>query len=117
LNQRRIEVATIRLRGDEPKQVEALRAFGVEPVRYSLVGVTSQPMFVALPRSASGELNVQVEPVGPDVRAYRISFENLSSARSVIALEYKAFRNDQVTMSSRRSIPSANRDGLVTFGY
>jgi hypothetical protein len=73
-----LKVATVRVSAGSPVQVKKLRAHGVEPITLSLVSIPDTVAYVPEAVSASAQLDVRVEPVGPNVSAYRVVMANRS---------------------------------------
>jgi len=99
----RVEVATVRVTSDRPARVEALAAFGVEPVTLSIVSVAPSLAYPVSVVCASGQLDVRVDPVAPDLPAYRVTVVNLSP-RALMAFNYEMYRGDEKIAGGRRKM-------------
>jgi hypothetical protein len=64
-----LKVATVRVSPGTPVIVHKLRAHGVEPITLSLVSIPNTVAYVPEALSASAQVDVRVEPVGPNVSA------------------------------------------------
>jgi len=98
--ERRVQVATVRLTGDTPIRVDALESFGVTPVTLSIVTLPAAQLVVPSIISPSSDLGFDVEIVEGAVPAYYISVGNLSN-RSVMMMQFRAYRGNTISMSGR----------------
>jgi hypothetical protein len=71
-----LKVATVRVSPGAPVVVHELRAYGVEPITLSLVSIPNTVAYVPEAVSASAQVDVRLEPVGPNVSAYRVVLAN-----------------------------------------
>jgi len=99
----RVQVATVRVTADGPVRVEALTAFGLEPVTLSIVPVAPSLAYPMSVVCASGQLDVRVDPVAPDLPAYRVTAVNLSP-RALMAFNYELYRGDEKIAGGRRKM-------------
>ena len=83
-----VKVATVRVSPGTPVLVHELRAHGVEPMTLSLVSIPNTMAYVPEAVSASAQVDVRVEPVGPNVSAYRVVLSN----RAPVPLLWVYFR-------------------------
>ena len=95
-----VTVATVRVSPDKPVEVSELRAYGVEPITLSLVRIPETVAFAPDAVSASQQLDVRVEPVGPNVSAYRLLVRNRSPF-AVMWMHVKAYRGERVAITGR----------------
>jgi hypothetical protein len=95
-----VKVATVRLSGDAPVQVNELRAHGVEPIVLSLVPIEATVAYAPEVVSVSAQLVVRGEAVGPNVSAYRILVTN-RSAQPLMWLQFKAYRGNRLAILGR----------------
>jgi hypothetical protein len=83
-----LKVATVRVSPGTPVMVHKLRAHGVESITLSLVSIPNTVAYVPEAVSASAQVDVRVEPVGPNVSAYRVVLAN----RAPVPLLWVYFR-------------------------
>jgi hypothetical protein len=95
-----VKVASVRLSGEEPVQVNDLRAYGVEPIILSLVPIPVTVAYVPDTASVSGQLMVRAEAVGANVSAYRVVVTN-TSVQPLMWLQFKAYRGDRLAILGR----------------
>ena len=95
-----VAVATVRVSADKPVEVGELRAYGVEPITLSLVRIPESVAFAPDAVSASAQLDVRVEPVGPNVSAYRLLVKNRSPF-AVMWMQFKGYRGEREAISGR----------------
>jgi hypothetical protein len=95
-----VKVATVRLSGEEPVQVNELRAYGVEPIVVSLVPIAATAAYAPDAISASAQVSVRAEAVGGNVSAYRVMVTNRST-QPLMWLQFKAYRGDRLSILGR----------------
>jgi hypothetical protein len=95
-----VTVATVRLSGEQPVEVNELRAYGVEPIVLSLVPIAASVAYVPGTISASPQLEVRAEAIGANVSAYRVIVTN-RSALPLMWLQFKAYRGNQLSILGR----------------
>ena len=95
-----VPVGTVRLSPDAPVEVSALRAYGVAPIRVSLVPIHAPAAYAPSAVSVSGQLFVRAEPVGANTAAYRVIVANNGSV-PLMWLQYKAYRGDRLAFLGR----------------
>jgi hypothetical protein len=93
-------VAIARLSPDAPVQIDELRAYGVEPILVSLVPIPSAAAYAPAAVSASPQVFVRAEPVGPNPSAYRIVVSN-DGALPLMWFQFKAYRGERVALVGR----------------
>src|SRR5439155_8077618 len=101
--QDRVEVATVRVEPSRPATIEALRAYGVEPITLAIVPLdlaVAVPLAVAEP---SGQLEIRAEPAGAGVPLYHITIRN-HAARDLRAIDYEIFGGDVRFATGRRKM-------------
>jgi hypothetical protein len=98
--QKRVQVTTVRLAGEQPVRVDALEAFGVQPVLLSLV--TLPPATLTLPAvtTPSSALEVTVDTVTDPVPAYHAVIAN-HSTQAVMMLAFTAYRGAVRSVTGR----------------
>ena len=103
-----ITVGTLRLSAEASVDVPGLRAYGVEPLRVSLVPIHASAAYAPAAVSVSGQLFVRAEPIGTNAAAYRVLVANNGSV-PLMWLQYKAYRGDRLAILGRprgkRSMP------------
>lgn len=95
-----VRVGTIRLSGQAPVEVTGLRAYGVEPIRLSVVPIHAPAAYAPSAVSVSGQLFVRAEPVGTNASAYRVVVAN-NGGVPLMWLQYKAYRGDRLAILGR----------------
>ena len=95
-----VTVARVRLSGEEAVEVTELRAYGVEPIRVSLVPIPPSTAYAPTAVSASAQLFVRAEPVGSNTSAYRVLVTN-ESLLPLMWLQYKAYRGTRLAIMGR----------------
>ena len=117
-HERRVPVTKIRLTPDLPIAVNDLIAFGVAPVTFAIIPIpdtlTHEPTVVA----ASGSLDVRVEPIAPNIPAYRVIVTN-DSQHALMAIQFEAFEGERRRFGGRkrgeRNLPLAEAKGKYVF--
>ena len=99
--QKTVPVATVRLNGSEPRRIEELEAFGVDPIVLSLGDFPTRALVQPTVTSVSPLLDASVELTQQDLPVYKVTLRN-RSGRAVIALTYQTFRGETATISGRR---------------
>jgi hypothetical protein len=95
-----VTVGTVRLSGEAAVEVTGLRAYGVEPIRVSLVPIHAPAAYAPSATSVSGQLFVRAEPVGANASAYWVVVAN-HGAVPLMWLRYKAYRGDRLAILGR----------------
>ena len=95
-----VDVATVRVRPDTAVQVTELRAYGVEPITLSTVAIPTDVAFMPEATSVSAQLDVRVEPVGPNPSAYRVTLTNRSNL-ALMWMRYRGVGAGKVSITSR----------------
>jgi len=97
----RLQIAKVRVTPEQPVLVDALAKYGVEPVTLSIVSVPPTLAYPPLATSASGELEIRVDPVAPNAPGYRVVLIN-HSARALISVQYEFYDAQRKLLSGRR---------------
>jgi hypothetical protein len=116
-NRNLVKVKEVRVKPDSPVHVPELRAYGVEPITLSIVAIPAREVPTPLGISVSAQLDIRVEPVGPNASAYRVTITNRSNV-PLMWLRYQGLAGTR-TLTSRpkgqrnHSLIAAN--GVHTF--
>lgn len=98
--QKRVQVTTVRVTGEQPVRVDALEAFGVQPVLLSLVTLAPTTLTLPAVTTPSSALEVTVDTVTDPVPAYHAVIAN-HSAQAVMMLAFTAYRGATPSVSGR----------------
>lgn len=116
-NRNLVKVKEVRLRPDAPVQVPELREYGVEPITLSVIPVPAREVPIPLGISVSAQLDIRVEPVGPNASAYRVTLTNRSNV-PLMWLHYRGLAGSR-TLTSRPkgklNHPLVGANGVHTF--
>ena len=97
--QRRVQVAAVRLPEDGPVRVTELEAFGVKPIELEIVRLPPAQLMIPSVASPSSQLDVQVDADSLSVPpVYRFRIAN-HSTQAVMSLAYKGFRGARPAIS------------------
>jgi hypothetical protein len=99
-HERRVQVTTVRVTGEEPVRVDALEAFGVKPVTLSIVTLPPAQLRIPSVISPSSELGFDVELMEGAVPAYHVNISNYSN-RPVMMMQFKAYRGKTISGQGR----------------
>jgi len=104
--QRRIQVASVRVTEDRPVRVTELEAFGVKPIEMTIVRLPPAQLHIPSVTSPSSQLDVQVETDSSAAQpAYRFRIANRST-QAVMSLAYRGYRGDLVSLSGHPRGPT-----------
>jgi len=104
--QRRIQVASVRVTEDRPVRVTELEAFGVKPIEMTIVRLPPAQLRIPSVTSPSSQLDVQVETDSSAAQpAYRFRIANRST-QAVMSLAYRGYRGDLVSLSGHPRGPT-----------
>jgi len=104
--QRRIQVASVRVTEDRPVRVAELEAFGVKPIEMTIVRLPPAQLPLPSVTSPSSQLDVQVEADSSAAQpAYRFRIANRST-QAVMSLAFKGYRGDLVSLSGHPRGPT-----------
>ncbi|CAN5769829.1 hypothetical protein BH24ACI5_BH24ACI5_09160 [soil metagenome] len=96
-----VEVATVRVSPDTPVTMSELRAYGVEPITFSIVPVAATGAYAPVSVSVSAQVDVRAEPIGPNASAYRVTVTNRSSV-PLIWFHFQTYRGEHRSVSARK---------------
>lgn len=96
-HQRRVPVTTVRVTAEAPVRVDALQAFGVQPITMSIVTLPPAQLHLPSVTSPSSDLAFDVEVVEGAVPAYHVTISNYT-ARAVMMLQFKAYRGRMIAI-------------------
>ena len=103
-----VKVATVRVTPDSAVTVGELRAYGVEPITFSFAAIPRTLAYRPETFSASPQLEVRAEPVGPNTAAYRVVLKN-NADLSLVWVSFKGYRGDREVLSGglrgKRNLP------------
>jgi hypothetical protein len=105
-NRNKVRVATVRLAGGRPVEVDELRRYGVEPIALSIVSIPSTYAFAPRGISTSAYVDVRATPVGPNAAAYRVTITNRAPV-PLMWFRFEAYRSGGSPISGR---PRGKRD-------
>jgi hypothetical protein len=112
-----VKVREVRVTPNTPVQISELRQYGVEPITLAVVSIPPGVVFTPVAVSASAQLEIRVEPVGPNASAYRATLTNRSNV-PLMWLHYRALAGSR-TLTSRprgkRNHPLIAANGEHTF--
>jgi hypothetical protein len=91
LHQQRVQVASVRVIGESPVRVDALEAFGVQPLVLSLVSLPPADLQLPSVTSPSSALEITMESVTDPVPGYHAVIVNHAS-RAVMMLAFTTYR-------------------------
>jgi len=98
--QRRVQVASVRVTGDQPVRVGEVEAFGVRPFEMIIVRLPPAQLTIPAVTSPSSQLDVQVEADSVSVPpAYKVRITNRST-QAVTSLALRAYRGDRPSISA-----------------
>jgi hypothetical protein len=104
--QKRIQVASVRVTEDRLVRVTELEAFGVKPIEMTIVRLPPAQLPLPSVTSPSSQLDVQVETDSSAAQpAYRFHVTNRST-QAVMSLAYKGYRGDLVSLSGHPRGPT-----------
>ena len=104
--QRRIQVASVRVTEDRPVRVTELEAFGVKPIEMTIVRLPPAQLHIPSVTSPSSQLDVQVETDSSAAQpAYRFRIANRST-QAVMSLAFRGYRGDLVSLSGHPRGPT-----------
>ena len=99
--QRRVQVARVRLTDERPVRVSELEAFGVQPIDLAIVRMPPPQLTLPSVTSASSQLEVQVDTDSASVPpAYRFRIANRST-QGVMSLAFTCFSAERPSISGR----------------
>jgi len=104
--QKRVQVASVRVPEDRPVRVTELEAFGVKPIDLMIVRLPPAQLTIPSVTSPSSQLDVQVEADSTSVPpAYRFRIANRST-QGVMSLAFKGFRGVRPSISGHPRGPT-----------
>jgi len=104
--QRRVQVASVRVTEDRTVRVSELEAFGVKPIEMTIVRLPPAQLPIPSVTSPSSQLDVQVEADSVSVPpVYRLRIANRST-QAVTSLAYRAYRGDRSSLSGHPRGPA-----------
>jgi len=104
--QRRIQVASVRVTEDRPVRVTELEAFGVKPIEMTIVRLPPAQLRIPSVTSPSSQLDVQVETDSSAAQpAYLFRIANRST-QAVMSLAFRGYRGDLVSLSGHPRGPT-----------
>ena len=104
--QKRVQVASVRVSDEHPVRVGELEAFGVKPIELAIVRLPPAQLVIPSVTSASSQLEVQVEADSTSVPpAYRFHILNRST-QGVMSLAFRAYRGERPSISGRPRGPT-----------
>jgi len=104
--QRRVQVARVRLTDERPVRVSELEAFGVQPIDLAIVRLPPPQLTLPSVTSPSSQLDVQVDTDSASVPpAYRFRIANRST-QGVMALAFKCYSAERPSISGRPHGPT-----------
>jgi len=97
--QRRVQVASVRVAEDRPVRVSELEAFGVKPIEMTIVRLPPAQLIIPSVTSPSSQLDVQVEADSATAApAYVVRIANRST-QPVMSLAFMSYRGNRPAMS------------------
>jgi hypothetical protein len=92
-HERRVQVATVHVTGEQPVRVPELEAYGVRPVELSLVPLPLVQLHLPALTAVSSSLEMSAETLADPVPGYRITMVN-RGARDVMMIAFKSYRGN-----------------------
>lgn len=95
-----VPVARVSVQPGRPVQVGELRAFGVEPITFSLRDISVGLLLPAVV-SASASIDARIDTVAYNLPVYRLSIRNLST-QPLMSLRFQGFRGDHRALTGMK---------------
>jgi hypothetical protein len=119
-HQRTVPVATVRVKSDQPVEVDQLAEFGVDPITLTISDAVPAALAQPSVTSVSSWIDVNVDLPAPDVPVYTITMTN-RAPRAVSALSFRLYREGKAVGSGRRKgklgLPVMGPDGQHEFTF
>jgi hypothetical protein len=112
-----VKVASVRLSPGTSIRVAELRAYGVEPITLSLVAIPAVDVFPPEAVSVSAQIDLRVDPAGPNSAAYRVTLTNRSNY-ALMWMRFRGFRGGKALSArprGKRNLPLVPANGEHTF--
>jgi hypothetical protein len=115
-----VPIATVRLVGREPVDVNELSAYGVDPITFTLGLFPPASLVHPTTGSVSPLLDVGVDLLEHDAPVYKVTFRNRSS-RAIMAVGYRMYRGGKEIGVGRRktnrNTPVLEPGGELSFTF